>query len=243
VSVADAGEQQNEVQARFLIGADGMHSTTRKAAGIAFRGGAYEQSFVLADVTMDWPLAASEVQLFFSPDGLAVVAPLPGGHHRIVATVNEAPERPTSEYVQALLAARGPGNTTIKSIAWSSRFRVQHRLATHYRRDAIFLVGDAAHVHSPAGGQGMNTGIQDAMDLANSLKAVLSGSADVSTLDGYEKRRRPIAQGVVSLTDRMTRVATLRNPGVRLLRNVAITVALSIPALKRKLAMRIAELS
>lgn len=242
VTVVGSDGQTRDVAARFVIGADGMHSVVRDAVGIGFEGGSYAQSFVLADVRLAWPLPGDEVQLFFSPSGLVVVAPLPGGHHRIVATVDDAAETPTAEDIQALLGTRGPGDAQVEEVAWSSRFRVQHRLATSYRKGPVFLVGDAAHVHSPAGGQGMNTGIQDATDLGDLLSRVIADGLPEPQLDGYQNRRRPVAQKVVSLTDRMTRMATLRAPGARLARNLAINLLLRNPAISRSLAKRIAEL-
>ncbi|MEU4240388.1 FAD-dependent monooxygenase [Actinoplanes sp. NPDC026619] len=226
------------VRARYLVGADGMHSTVRELSGIGFRGDRYAQSFVLADVRMDWELPGAEVQLFFAPAGLVVVAPLPGGRHRIVATLDEAPEQPTAADVQALLDVRGPARSParVREIMWSSRFRVHHRLADHYRAGRIFLAGDAAHVHSPAGGQGMNTGIQDAIELA----AVL---ADGSDLDRYERTRRPVAAGVVAFTDRMTRMATLRQGPLIAARNTVLPLAGRVPAVRRRLAMRLSGLS
>ncbi|GLY66621.1 FAD-dependent monooxygenase [Amycolatopsis taiwanensis] len=225
------------VRARFVVGTDGMHSVVREQAGVGFTGDSYAQSFVLADVRLDWELSADEVQLFFSAAGLVVVAPLPGGRHRIVATVDDAPEHPDAGDVQALLDARGPQKTParVREIVWSSRFRVHHRLADHYRAGRIFLAGDAAHVHSPAGGQGMNTGIQDAADLA---RRILDG-----TEDGYEAARRPVAAGVVEMTDRMTRAATAGNPAVRALRNTALAVVGHNASVRQKLAMRLSELT
>lgn len=193
---------------------------------------------------MQWQLRADEVMLFVSPEGLVVVAPLPGGRHRIVATVDEAPEHPGIADVQGLLDARGPetGSARIHEIVWSSRFRVHHRLADHYRAGRILLAGDAAHVHSPAGGQGMNTGIQDAVALGRSLAAVLTGRAGEAELDRYERTRRPIAERVVTFTDRMTRMATLRSRRSRTLRNGVLGVVGRIPALRRWLAVELSGL-
>jgi 2-polyprenyl-6-methoxyphenol hydroxylase-like FAD-dependent oxidoreductase len=240
--IAMAGATQ-AVNARWLIGCDGMHSRVREAAAIPFSGSSYDQSFVLADVYMDWPLARDEVSLFFSPEGLVVVAPLPLDRYRIVATVDEAPENPSVAYMQALLDVRGPRSqpARIRDNVWSSRFRVHHRVAESPRKGRVLLCGDAAHVHSPAGGQGMNTGIQDAMSLAAALEEVLRG-ADDAVLDAWASSRHGVAAEVVAFTDRMTRVATLGSPAARSVRNAVIRTAGHLPFLTHALARKLAEL-
>jgi 2-polyprenyl-6-methoxyphenol hydroxylase-like FAD-dependent oxidoreductase len=155
VEIAVRTAQRDErLRARFLIGCDGAHSTVRETLGMRFEGATYPQSFVLAHVHVRWGLPDDEVQLFFSPEGLVVVAPLPHGRHRIVATVDEAPPEPSLKDIQQLLDARGPRvpRPVVEEAVWSSRFRVHHRVAASFREGAIFLCGDAAHVHSPAGG-------------------------------------------------------------------------------------------
>jgi 2-polyprenyl-6-methoxyphenol hydroxylase-like FAD-dependent oxidoreductase len=233
------------VRASYVVGADGMHSAVREQIGIGFAGDAYGQSFVLADVHLDWEFDDSEVMLYFAPAGLLVVAPLPGGRHRIVATADVAPEHPDRDDIQALLDARGPQKrpALVKDVVWSSRFRVHHRLADRYRKGRVFLAGDAAHVHSPAGGQGMNTGIQDAVALAARLAGVLRDGADERILDGYEAQRRPVAADVVAFTDRMTRVATVDHASVRRIRNATLRVLNRIPAVRRKMALNLSELA
>jgi len=244
VTVSAQDGQTEKISARYVIGADGMHSIVRERAGIGFTGATYEESFVLADVRMQWPLRDDEVTLFFSPEGLVVVAPLPAGRYRIVATMDNAPEHPGMTDVQRLLDTRGPQTVRarIEEIAWSSRFRIHHRVADHYRNGRVLLAGDAAHVHSPAGGQGMNTGIQDAIMLGQVLAKVLSGQAAESWLDTYEQKRRPVGQHIVALTDRMTRVATLRSHWARSLRNTVLRAAGRIPAARRRFAEEMAEL-
>ncbi len=160
-----------------------------------------------------------------------------------MATVDDAPETPSAGLIQTLLDERGPHGAHVGDLAWSSRFRVQHRVADTYRSGSILLAGDAAHVHSPAGGQGMNTGIQDAVDLGHTLIDVIRGDAADSSLDGYGERRRPIAQQVVRLTHRATRLATLKGRIPRSGRNLAIAVASRIPAAQRGLTMQVAELA
>jgi 2-polyprenyl-6-methoxyphenol hydroxylase-like FAD-dependent oxidoreductase len=244
VTVVAEGQPPRTIRARYAVGADGMHSALRERAGIGFSGNAYEQSFMLADVRMSWSLAGDEVMLFFSPEGLVVVAPLPGGRHRIVATVDEAPEQPEVTDVQQLLDERGPveGAARIHEIVWGSRFRVHHRMANSYRAGRILLAGDAAHVHSPAGGQGMNTGIQDGVALGHALAAVLAGRSTESELDEYQRTRRPVAERVVAFTDRMTRVATLRGTRARSVRNSLIRVIGRIPPVRRRLAIELSGL-
>jgi 2-polyprenyl-6-methoxyphenol hydroxylase-like FAD-dependent oxidoreductase len=244
LEVSDAAGHRRQVAADHVVGADGMHSTVRRCAGIGFTGAEYEASFVLADVHLRWPLPDTEVQLFLSPAGLVVVAPLPGGRHRVVATVEDAPPTPGQDLVQALLDERGPGGARVESVVWASRFRVHHRLADAYRAGPLLLAGDAAHVHSPAGGQGMNTGIQDGLDLAGTLVDVIEGRVPdgAAALEDYGRRRRPVAEQVIALTDRATRMATLRSRPARAARNVTLSLATRLPAVRRRLAARIAEL-
>jgi len=240
-----AGGVRRAIAARFVVGADGMHSVVREAAGIGFGGAAYDASFILADVGLEWGHGRDEVKLFFSPAGLVVVAPLPDGRFRIVATVAEAPEHPGIADVQALLDARGPtrGAARVTSLAWSSRFRVHHRLADRYRNGRLLLVGDAAHVHSPAGGQGMNAGLIDAWVLGRTLAATIKEGRDEAHLDGYERLRRPAAAAVLRLAGRLTRAATMRSRPQRALRNLMLSLAGSVPPLRRRIAMDLSGLS
>ena len=230
------------LHARYLVGADGMHSMIRERARIGFPGASYGESFSLADVRLAGVVPGDEVILYFSPAGLVVVAPLPGGVHRIVATVDSAPEHPDVDYMQALLDERGPERerAVVKEVVWGSRFRVHHRVADTFRAGRILLAGDAAHVHSPAGGQGMNTGIQDAMVLAEALSSALT-SGNERLLNAYGTSRRPIAKQVVALADRLTRLATV-GPRLRPLRNILLKSLACVPAFRRSLAWRLSGL-
>ncbi|MBP1817251.1 FAD-dependent monooxygenase [Mycobacterium sp. OAE908] len=230
------------IRARYVVGADGIHSTVREQAGIGFEGDVYQESFTLADVRLRGDVPADEVILFWAKAGLTVVAPLPGDIFRIVAPVPDAPEEPSAEFVQQLLDERGlgVGRMVVTEVIWGSRFRIHHRVADTYRAGRLLLAGDAAHVHSPAGGQGMNLGIQDGVALADALAAVLGGAPD-SVLDEYTAARRPIAQQIVEMTDRLTRLATLPR-ALRPIRNVAISAVGRIPAVQRALAMRLSGL-
>ncbi|OBB71423.1 NAD(P)/FAD-dependent oxidoreductase [Mycobacterium sp. 852014-52144_SCH5372336] len=229
------------IRARYVVGADGIRSLVREQAQIGFEGSVYDESFVLADVRLTGRAPSDEVILYWAKEGLTVVAPLPDGVHRIVAPVAEAPEEPSQAFVQQILDARiGAAAPTVNAVIWGSRFRVHHRVADTFRAGRLLLAGDAAHVHSPAGGQGMNLGIQDAVALADALTAVLAGEPD-ARLDDYSESRRPIAQEVVEMTDRLTRLATLPR-AARPIRNTAIRLAGLVPAVRNGLARRLSGL-
>ena len=230
------------IRARYAVGADGIRSIVRERAGIGFRGGRYDESFTLADVRLSGDAPVDEVILFWATAGLTVVAPLPDGVHRIVAPVADAPESPSAQFIQELLDTRGlgAGRMVVTDVVWGSRFRIHHRVADTYRVGRLLLAGDAAHVHSPAGGQGMNLGIQDAVVLSDALVGVLGGASD-TLLDDYSAARRPIAEQVVAMTDRLTRLATLPR-GARPIRNTAISLAGRIPAVRSALAWRLSGL-
>jgi 2-polyprenyl-6-methoxyphenol hydroxylase-like FAD-dependent oxidoreductase len=232
----DTATGPQTIRAAYVVGGDGLHSVVRQAAGIAFEGESYPASFVLADVRMDWPPGAGEVSISFGRDGLVVVAPLPGDIFRVVATLDTAPETPGLADIQAILDARGPQTrkARVHQVLWSSRFRVQHRIAANYRAGRMFLMGDAAHVHSPAGGQGMNCGLVDADVLGQLLAEVIQGRHDVAALDDYERLRRPAALDVLALAERLTRMATLRGVIGPVLRNAAFRMVGWLPPLRRR---------
>ncbi len=240
-SVEARFDNGRNIRARFLVGADGMHSKVREILDIAFEGSSYKESFVLADVKLKGGIPADEVILYFSPAGMVVVAPLPDGASRVVATVDDAPENPDMNFIQSLLDARGPTENpaSVEEILWSSRFRVHHRLADQYRKGRVLLAGDAAHVHSPAGGQGMNAGILDAINLSDALQKALAGN--MNALDEYENIRRPVAKEILKLSSRLTKVATAQNTK-RYVRNIILIVFSLLPSLKRRLALQLSGL-
>ncbi|MEU8383781.1 FAD-dependent oxidoreductase [Streptosporangium sp. NPDC048865] len=229
------------VTAKYLVGADGMHSTVRDQVGVAFEGEEYAESFSLADVRLTGGVPGDEVVLYFSPAGLVVVAPLPDGTHRIVSTVDEAPPTPDVAFVQGLLDSRGPRKerAVVGEVVWGSRFRVHHRVASTFRAGRVLLAGDAAHVHSPAGGQGMNTGIQDAVALADALTIALKGGEEA--LDRYAAARRPVALQVVTFAGRLSRLANV-NRRLRPFRNLVLRLLALSPAFRRRLAWRLSGL-
>lgn len=235
------------MRVRYVVGADGMHSTVREQAGIGFAGGEFAESFALADVRVTGEAPRGEVILFYGKDGLNVLAPLPDDIFRIVAPAADAPEKPSAEFVQRLLDTRGfgPGRTVVTELLWGSRFRIHHRVADTYRAGRLLLAGDAAHVHSPAGGQGMNLGITDAVALATALADVLHDGHDghdvKGTLDAYSASQRQKAEQVLTLTGRLTRISTMPRP-LRPIRNTAMRLAAHVPAARQQLAWRLSGL-
>ena len=235
---------EHVVTADFVVAGDGMHSVVRESAGIGFEGDSYAGSFVLADVAMNWRTDRDEVAFYLSPEGPVVVAPLPHGRFRVVATLENAPEKPDASLIEEIMNMRGPKSQTIRvdDVFWSSRFRLHHRVASAYRKGDLFLMGDAAHVHSPAGGQGMNTGLVDAVVLGRLFVGVLKQGRPVADLDRYETLRRPAAQKVLALADRLTRVALVNSVWGKLLRSAIFGVLNLSAAFKRKVQLSLSGL-
>lgn len=222
-----ADGQPEQVRTRWLCGCDGAHSTVRHQLKLAFEGAPYEERIVQTDARVEWPqrIEDDEILLFLAPDGPVACFPFfQDGRYRVLKVyTGEAPRtEPTLETFQRMLDEVIPG-ARIFDPSWIIGFSIHHRLAEHYRVGRVFLTGDAAHIHSPAGGQGMNTGIQDAHNLAWKLAAVHRGVAYASLLDSYEAERRPIAAELLRGTDLATRAVVqavkLRSPLALGLRN------------------------
>ncbi|MHB8815368.1 MAG: FAD-dependent oxidoreductase [Steroidobacteraceae bacterium] len=228
------------MRTRFVVGADGVQSVVRSSSQIAYEGSSAGESYSLADVRLRGGVPNDELVVYFSSAGHLVVLPLPGGMHRIVAHVRSAPQRPSMSFLQDLLNTRGPKRerAVIHEIVWASRFLTRHALATQYRVGRVLLAGDAAHEHSPLGGQGMNLGIHDAVALGHSLSGALeSGSMDL--LDSYGDAQRHVAQEVISVADFLTKIATT-NEHLREMRNVLLHVL--DPMIRTRVAWRLSLL-
>ncbi|WP_257463389.1 FAD-dependent monooxygenase [Archangium lipolyticum] len=214
---------EESVRARWLLGCDGARSRVRKAADIPFEGETYDYTCILADVRVDWPLGPGELFIIPSRHGVVAAFPMPGeNRYRLVLNMprdgKDETEPPTLEQIQALVERMIPVPTRLSDPLWMTRYR-QHRLGVpYYRKGRVFLAGDAAHIHSPAGGQGLNTGIQDAYNLAWKLALVTRGRAPESLLDTYDLERHRVGQKLLEGTDR--RFALISSGGlvVRMLR-------------------------
>jgi 2-polyprenyl-6-methoxyphenol hydroxylase-like FAD-dependent oxidoreductase len=230
----------------YVIGADGGHSTVRKLVGTRLAGSFVGARFLLADVDAEHRLNLDSMHTFFSSDGPVVVLPMADGRMRFLAEVHDAPghpikTNPTQDELQAVLDQRIGGIRVLRS-HWLTGFEIHHARVPAYRWGRVILAGDAAHIHSPAGGQGMNTGMQDAFNLAWKLSAVVNGEAGDTLLDSYEAERMPVADSVVAFTNRLTKAGTLSGLPQRI-RDVAVRAVSHMPAARRLIADTVEEVN
>ncbi|MGJ9416345.1 FAD-dependent monooxygenase [Massilia sp. CMS3.1] len=219
--LVDPDDNEERCSARWLIGCDGARSAVRTAIGVDFPGGTYRQVFYVADIEGDSPALNGELNLDLDEsDILAVFATAPRGRARLVGTVRDerAERAETLQFSDVSQRAIDNLMISVHMVNWFSTYRVHHRVAEHFRRGRAFLVGDAGHIHSPAGGQGMNTGIGDAINLAWKLAAVAKGQAPEGLLDSYEAERLPFARRLVDTTDRAFSLLTADGPIAEIIR-------------------------
>ena len=221
--------------ARFVVGCDGAHSTVRGLIGLEFEGGDYEDaSFVLFDIDVVGDAPTDGVVMCPSRAGPLALFPIGPSRRRLAAAVaKDFSREPTLDLANELIAERGPWNLGASNLHWASTFRIRERQTPSMDKGSVFLAGDAAHVHSPFGGQGMNTGLQDAFNLAWKLDYVLEGFGTDGLLPSYTAERHRIAKNVIRLTNAMTRVMASSNGFVQALRDYAIP-RLSDNAMLRK---------
>ena len=226
-TLRDHNGNEEQVHARYLVGCDGAHSTVRQVAGIPFQGGAYPQTFVLADLEVDGELEPDACHAFLGAEGMLFFFPLgkPATWRMqslrpptAVEGGNPTAGKPSLSELQAICDHFTGTSLRLRDPVWTTYFQLHHRQATRYRAGRVFLAGDAAHVHSPAGAQGMNTGIQDAWNLGWKLALVVRRLADEALLDSYEPERWPVGRSVLRLTDRASKIAISDSRFVRLIR-------------------------
>lgn len=221
---------ETTVRADYLLGADGAHSVVRKGLGLSFEGAAFTEQYMLGDVAVDWsmPRGYAVRSMHQNADGTTddqlVCIPLPGrGRYRMsmlvpeelaVAPTNggdgvahgfEGTRAPELSHIQAVVDRLSPEPASVSDLRWSSVFRISHRIVDSYGRGRVFVAGDAAHIHPPTGAQGMNTGVQDAHNLAWKLALAVVGVASDDLLDSYDLERRPVGEEVVGRTVRDAR--------------------------------------
>jgi len=236
-----ADGQGESVAAEWLLGCDGAHSTVRHTLGAPFSGETMNSDWMLADVHMSgYPFPDDEASVYWHKDGAFVIFPISPGRYRVLAdlpaTSGPITPDPSLEEVQTIIDRRGPGGLKAFDPIWLAGFRINGRKVSEYRYGRAFLLGDAAHVHSPAGGQGMNTGMQDAFNLSWKLAMVIQGRCDEHLLDSYSPERSAVGDEVLKMAGRLTTVGTLKNPVLQSLRNVATHFMFGLPPVQNAFA-------
>ncbi len=236
-----SGGDTETCQVRYVAGCDGSHSTVRGSLGIDFGGGTYQRLFYVADVVASGPTVDDGVNVALDDVELLVVFDMKGpGRVRLVGTIRaESAEEREREWTFDDIGRRPIDRLGLEvtQVNWFSTYHVHHRVAGRFRAGRAFLLGDAAHVHSPVGAQGMNTGIGDAVNLAWKLADVLHGRASPALLDTYEPERIAFARRLVATTDRAFEIATRRGRAAALIRTrifpAIVSIAFRIPAVRR----------
>jgi 2-polyprenyl-6-methoxyphenol hydroxylase-like FAD-dependent oxidoreductase len=242
-----ADGREGQVAASWLVSCEGAHSVARKQTGIAFSGKTYPLAFFMADVELDWPVDHAENHVWCHKDGSFAALPLPAPRTwRLFVEVTPDDDRPpeavTLEAIRELMAQRlGDRTTLVTNPTWISEFRIHCRMVDRYRDGRVFLAGDAAHIHSPTGGQGIATGIQDAANLAWKLGRVVGGAPE-ALLDTYEQERLPQAREVLKATDRTTTIFFAPTPLTRMLRDFVVLPVLNNAWVQRRMFATLAQL-
>ena len=204
---------EEKIEAQYLCGCDGAHSLVRHGLDTSFAGGTYSQIFFVADVVVENEKVEETVQISLSPTDFCIILPIRArGTVRLTGIVPpESEYKKEVSYEDVAESVKNNSGLSVKKVNWFSSYQVHHRVADHFRRGRVFLAGDAGHIHSPAGGQGMNTGIGDAINLAWKLAEVLNGRFDEKLLATYEPERKAFAQVLVSTTDAVFRFVASRS--------------------------------
>jgi 2-polyprenyl-6-methoxyphenol hydroxylase-like FAD-dependent oxidoreductase len=240
---------EETIETSWLIGCDGAHSFVRHQLGMEFHGETSLIHWVLADIHLEGIPRTPEIKIAWHSDGVLATFPIAEDRYRIIADVGDASEGeshradPTLEEIQTILDDRFPGAPRATNPVWLSSFTINERKVKDYRAGRVFLAGDAAHVHSPAGGQGMNTGMQDACNLAWKLAMVVRGTGGENLLESYSEERSPIAEEVLKITGRATSVATLTGDMPQLIRNHVASLVLGIAPVRKLAANVVSEIS
>jgi 2-polyprenyl-6-methoxyphenol hydroxylase-like FAD-dependent oxidoreductase len=235
------------MECRYLVGCDGAHSTTRHQLNFDFKGAPYPNYWLLADCDLDWKYPMFNLSVFIHPHGLTAYFPYKSDRGRLMfelenAPINEEMALPIMDDVLKLMEEREIEYNNISNPHWLAYFKLHHRIVDRYREGRVFIGGDAAHIHSPMGGQGMNTGMQDAYNLAWKLALVLKGKSSEGLLDSYNTERHKVGEEVVTLTDTATKMATVHNPVLSVIRNKMMGVLLNLNPVQHKIVSTLAQL-
>jgi 2-polyprenyl-6-methoxyphenol hydroxylase-like FAD-dependent oxidoreductase len=243
---ADGSEE--DVEAEWLIGCDGAHSAVRHQLGLTFAGDTLQSDWILADIHLKgYPYPESEIATYWHEDGVLVFFPISPGRFRVIADVGGSdgshPADPTIDQINAIMNRRGPGGMEASDPIWLSAFRINERKVADYRSKRVFVTGDAAHVHSPAGGQGMNTGMQDAFNLAWKLALVCRRTCSEALLKSYSAERSSVGEQVLKAAGRLTAIGTLKNHGAQHVRNVLARLLFGLGPVRRAMVDTMTEVS
>jgi len=235
------------LEADWLVGCDGAHSSVRHGLAFAFEGSTQESHWALADGHISGLEPNDRLHIFWHRDGILAFFPIVGDRWRVVGDLGLASDGghhadPTLAEINELMAHRGSPDFVMSNPIWLAAFRINERKVKDYRKGRVFLAGDAAHVHSPAGGQGMNTGMQDAFNLAWKLALVIEGNARPSLLDSYSPERSAVGDRVLRNAGRLTEAATVRNPLLQGIRNTVAKFATGFPVVQHKMANQFSEM-
>jgi 2-polyprenyl-6-methoxyphenol hydroxylase-like FAD-dependent oxidoreductase len=224
--------QSETVEARFVCGCDGAHSAVRHHLGIEFKGGTYKEVFFVADADVIGSAADRALNLCLNEDAVCIVAPVrrTGAHRLIGLTPESKQDKPDLSFKDVQPLVRETTGLTINKVNWFSIYHVHHRAAVRFSKGTAFLLGDAAHIHSPVGGQGMNTGVGDASNLAWKIAEVVHGRADRRLLDTYETERHGFARRLLATTDLMFKRVADRSGIGRLWRSQLLPTLLPLVA-------------
>lgn len=231
--------------AAFLVGCDGAHSRVRHLLELSFAGGEYAELFMLADVDIEATGAVRADTLYLCPheQGPLAIFPISATRKRIVATVHDTGDtEPSMALVRTLIDERGPAGINATHLHWSSFFRVHHRHVSQMRKGRVFVAGDAAHIHSPFGGQGMNTGLHDAWNLVWKLDLALQGRGNDRLLDSYTDERIPVIRDVIKTTDRITRIMGAPSKTAQMLRDLFAPIVSKVAPIQHAIVRRLSEL-
>lgn len=248
VTIGNACGEEAHLAPSYLIAADGAHSTVRHLLGVGFTGRPFEQTFLLADLDAfpDWP--DDEVHLFSTPDGVAGLFPMGNGRYRLVADrpaengALSGAQGPSLAQCEEIVRARVGASLMLSDLTWSSYFHLHSRMVENLRHGRVFFAGDAAHVHSPAGAQGMNTGIQEAFNLGWKLARALRAGAPERLLDTYHAERHPIERDVLRQTNFVTQVVEAESGPMKLLRDHLVPLLSSFEPLRDAVRQTVSEL-
>jgi 2-polyprenyl-6-methoxyphenol hydroxylase-like FAD-dependent oxidoreductase len=234
------------VETDWLAGCDGAHSTVRHGLGLAFEGSTQQSDWYLADGHIKGLEPGDLLHIFWHRDGILAFFPITEGRWRVIADLGPATDAshhpdPTLEEIQALLTQRSGQPIVMTDAYWLAAFRINERKVAHYGAGRVFLAGDAAHIHSPAGGQGMNTGMQDAFNLAWKLALVIHGVCKPALLDSYSAERSAVGDMVLRNASRLTDAAVMRNPLAQGLRNAVARFAMGFPLIQERAANTLSE--